>query len=74
VALEHGAERRPLISATPASAVVAGSRVRLSVTGFADGSTLRVSITGQQDFVVTTTNGSYTWDVFVPLSAPSQNI
>jgi len=26
VALEHGAERRPLISATPASAVVAGSR------------------------------------------------
>ena len=72
VALEHGAERRPLISATPASAVVAGSRVRLSVTGFADGSTLRVSITGQPDFVVTTSNGSYTWDTFVPPSAPSQ--
>jgi uncharacterized protein (TIGR03437 family) len=71
-ALEHGAERRPQISATPASAVVAGSRVRLSVTGFADGSTLRVSITGQPDFVVTTANGSYTWDTFVPLATPSQ--
>ena len=71
-ALEHGAQRRPLISTTPSNAVVAGSRLRLSVSGFADGSTLRVSITGQQDFLVTTVNGSYTWDTFVPLSAPSQ--
>src|SRR5205823_306100 len=72
VAAEHGAERRPLISSTPANAVAAGSRVRLSVTGFADGSTLRISITGQPDFVVTTANGAYSWDIFVPLSTPSQ--
>jgi uncharacterized protein (TIGR03437 family) len=74
VAVEHGAQRQPRISATPASAAVAGSRVRLSVTGFDDGSTLRVSITGQPDFVVTTSNGSYTWDTFVPLSTPSQTV
>src|SRR5260370_4471085 len=73
-AIEHGAQRRPQISTTPTGAVVAGSRLRLSVNGFADGSTLRVSISGQQDFVVTTVNGSYTWDAFIPLSAASQTI
>ena len=72
VATEHGAARRPAVSATPANTVVAGSRLRLSVTGFTDGATLRVSVTDQPDFVVTAANGSYIWETFVPLSAPSK--
>ncbi|HTM49071.1 MAG TPA: Ig-like domain-containing protein [Bryobacteraceae bacterium] len=71
-AAEHGAARRPAVSANPANTVVAGSRLRLSVTGFDDNSTIRVSITDQQDFVVTAANGSYIWETFVPLSAPSK--
>jgi uncharacterized protein (TIGR03437 family) len=72
VATEHGAARRPAVSSTPANTVVAGSRLRLSVTGFADGATLRVSVTDQPDFVVTAPTGSYIWETFVPLSAPSK--
>src|SRR5207249_6909556 len=34
--------------------------------------TLRVSVTDQPDFVVTTANGSYIWETYVPLSAPSK--
>jgi uncharacterized protein (TIGR03437 family) len=71
-ALEHGAARRPSVSSTPSSAVVAGSRLRLSITGFADQSTLRVSITDQADFVVSALNGAYSWETYVPLSAPSK--
>jgi len=52
--------------------VVAGSKLRLSVAGFADGAALRVSITDQPDFVVTAANGSYIWETYVPLSAPSK--
>ncbi|MDQ2901821.1 MAG: hypothetical protein M3Y07_18790, partial [Acidobacteriota bacterium] len=44
-AQEHVAPRQPAIVANPA-AVVAGSRLRLSVSGFDNGSTLRVSVTG----------------------------
>ena len=71
-AVEHGAARRPAVSSNPSGAVVAGSRLRLSVTGFTDGSPLRVSITEQPDFVVTAPNGSYSWETYVPLSAPSR--
>lgn len=73
VATEHGAQRSPAISATPSS-VVAGGRLRFSVTGFADGATLQISIAGQPDFMVTAANGSYTWDAYVPLSAQSKTI
>ena len=72
VATDHGAARRPSVTASPASVVVAGSRLRLSVTGFTDGASLRVSITDQPDFVVTAASGSYIWETFVPLSAPSK--
>ncbi|MGI8988632.1 MAG: Ig-like domain-containing protein [Bryobacteraceae bacterium] len=67
-AQEHAAPRQPAIVANP-GAVVAGSRLRLSVSGFDNGSTVRVSVTGQPDFLVTTPNGSYDWDVYVPASA-----
>src|SRR5262249_19060367 len=73
VATEHGAQRNPAISATPSS-VVAGSRLRFSVTGFADGATLQISIAGQPDFAVTAATGSYTWDAYVPLNAQNRMI
>lgn len=62
--------RRPAVLSTPAT-VVAGNRVRLSVGGFEPGTQLRISTTGQPDFVVMTTSGSYAWDVFVPATARS---
>ena len=72
VAVEHGAARRPAVSSNPSGVVVAGSRLRLSVTGFPDGSALRVSIADQADFVVPAPNGAYSWETYVPLSAPSR--
>ena len=62
--------RRPTVLSTPAT-VVAGNKVRLSAGGFEPGSQLRISVTGQPDFVVTTTSGSYAWDAFVPATARS---
>jgi hypothetical protein len=66
-------DRKPSVTATP-SAVVAGTRLRLTVGGFANGSTIKVSITGQPDFTVAAASGSYFWDAFVPLSAPTSTI
>lgn len=60
--------RQPVVTATPAS-VVAGSRVRLAVGGFDNGATVRVSISGQQDFVVKVESGAYAWDAAVPANA-----
>ncbi len=61
-------DRKPGISAAPGT-VAAGTRVRTTVAGFANGSTLRVSISGQPDFIVKTQTGSYFWDSFVPANA-----
>ncbi|MDQ6706086.1 MAG: Ig-like domain-containing protein, partial [Acidobacteriota bacterium] len=69
-AVEHAAERLPAVSANP-GAVAPGTRIRLSVTGFSNGSTLRVSVTGQPDFLVLTPSGSYDWEVYVPAAARS---
>lgn len=65
--------RKPNVQATPSS-VVAGSRVRLSAGGFAAGATLRVTVTGQSDFVVRTDTGAYTWEAFVPANATTATI
>ena len=51
--------------------MTAGSRARLAILGFPNNSTIRVSVAGQPDFTVTTANGAYTWDMFIPLSAKS---
>ena len=67
------APRVPLVTATP-SMVVSGTPVHLVIGGFAAGATLRVSQTGQADFVVTAANGSYAWDAFVPGSAASGTV
>jgi uncharacterized protein (TIGR03437 family) len=43
--------------------------VHISVAGFANGASVRVSQTGQADFVVTAPNGAYAWDAWIPASA-----
>ncbi|MBL0155900.1 MAG: Ig-like domain-containing protein [Bryobacterales bacterium] len=63
-------KRQPQVTATPA-VVTAGGRVRLAAGGFNAGSQLRVSVTGQPDFVVTAQQGSFAWEVAVPVSAAS---
>ena len=72
-AQERAAPKAPAVAAAPAT-VLAGGRARLAVSGFPDGATLRVSVSGQPDFLVTTTNGAYGWDLFVPLSAKSGSL
>ena len=62
--------RQPLVTAAPAS-VLSGTPVHLIAGGFNSGATVRVSQTGQPDFLVTVVNGAYAWDVHVPAAAPS---
>lgn len=61
--------RQPLVTATPAT-VAAGGVVRLVAGGFPNGAALRVSQTGQPDFLVTVEQGFYAWEVRVPAAAP----
>jgi len=72
-AVEHASPRSPAVIAFP-PAVSAGGRARLAVLGFANNSTLRVSITGSPDFVVTAANGAYRWEMAIPLSAKSATV
>ncbi len=65
--------RQPLVTATPA-AVRAGTSAHLVLGGFANGATVRVSQTGQADFLVTPANGTYAWDSWVPASATAGTI
>jgi len=69
-AQEHAAAKTPGLIVSPAT-LSAGSRARFAIVGFPNNSTIRVSVTGQPDFTVTTANGAYTWDMFIPLSAKS---
>ena len=69
-AKEHPAPKTPGLIVSPAT-VPAGSRARFAIIGFPANSTIRVSITGQPDFTLTTANGAYTWDMFLPLSTRS---
>lgn len=69
-AKEHPASKVPGLIVSPA-ALPAGSRARFAVVGFPNNSTLRVSMAGQPDFLVTTANGAYSWDMFIPLTAKS---
>ncbi len=62
--------RQPLVTATPGS-VLSGTPVHLVVGGFNNGATVRVSQSGQPDFLVTVANGAYAWDVQVPGASPN---
>ena len=65
--------RNPTVFALPSSAV-AGSRIRLAAGGFPENSNLRVSVTGQPDFLVRTANGSYSWEAWIPANSPTRII
>ena len=65
--------RVPVVTATPSS-VLSGSFVHLTVGGFDNNTSVRVSITGQPDFLATLSGGAYTWDVYVPPSASSGTV
>ena len=69
-ATEHASAKTPGVIVSPAAAS-AGTTAHFAIVGFPNGGTIRVSITGQPDFTVTTANGAYSWDVFIPLSAKS---
>ena len=69
-AKEHAAAKTPGLIVSPAT-VSAGSTARFAIVGFPNNSTIRVSITGQPDFTVTTANGAYLWDMFIAISAKS---
>lgn len=70
VTLKH---RTPAVTATP-NPVTAGGRVRLAAGGFASGSHLRISVTGQPDFTVAAPRGSFAWETAVPASAASSTV
>ena len=72
-AREHAVEQRPAVTVTPGSAL-AGSRVRLTVSGFQPNASIRVSITGQPAFVVTAANGAYSWEIYIPLNARAATV
>ena len=67
-AVPHLNARKPAVSALPGR-VAPGGRVRLSVSGFALGTKVVVSQTGQPDFQVTVPAGGYSWDIVVPANA-----
>lgn len=72
-ATAHERERRPSVNASP-NPVAAGSKVRITVSGFPNGSTLRVSMTGRPDFEVRAETGAYSWENVVPATAPSGTV
>jgi uncharacterized protein (TIGR03437 family) len=72
VAQSQPAAKVPGVVAPPS--ISAGGRARLAVVGFANNSTIRVSVTGEPDFLVTTANGAYSWDMFIPLTAASGTV
>ncbi|HEU0120050.1 MAG TPA: hypothetical protein VFQ91_05950 [Bryobacteraceae bacterium] len=65
--------RKPTISIQPAIAA-AGSRIRLAAGGFPDNSVLRVSQTGQPDFLVRVANGAYAWDAWIPADSATRTV
>jgi len=65
--------RTPTVIVSPPS-ITAGGTAQIAVIGFANNSTLRVSLTGQPDFMVNTTNGAYSWSIYVPLTAATQTL
>jgi uncharacterized protein (TIGR03437 family) len=69
-AKEHPAAKTPGLIVSPATAY-AGSRARLAIVGFPSNSTIKVSVTGQPDFTITTTDGAYGWDMYFPLNSKS---
>jgi uncharacterized protein (TIGR03437 family) len=73
-AVEHPTPKAPPgVVITPTS-IAAGGRAHLSIVGFPNNSTIRVSVSGEPDFLVTTANGAYSWDMFIPLASKSGTV
>ena len=74
VAVEHATPKAPPgVSIAPAS-MAAGGRAHVAIVGFPNNSAIRVSVTGQPDFVVAAANGAYSWDMFIPLGSKSGTV
>jgi uncharacterized protein (TIGR03437 family) len=67
------APKIPAVIVAPA-VISAGTRARLAVAGFPNGSTIQVSVTGQPAFNITTATGAYSWEMYLPLSSTSQTL
>lgn len=72
-AVEHAAPKSPGVIVSPAS-LTGGGLSRVAIVGFPNNSTIRVSVTGQPDFVVTTASGAYSWEMFFPLSSANATL
>jgi len=70
-AVEHPTPKAPPGVAITPTSIAAGGRAHLAIVGFPNNSTIRVSVSGQPDFLVTTANGAYSWDMFIPLASKS---
>jgi hypothetical protein len=67
-AVEHLNPKVPSVTVAPSS-VLPGTKVHFSIAGFNNGASLRVSQTGQQDFLITVPAGAYSWDAFIASNA-----
>jgi uncharacterized protein (TIGR03437 family) len=65
----QAAPKTPAVLVAPAT-VTAGGHAVFAIAGFPNNSTVRVSVTGEPDFLVTTANGAYGWDTYIPLASP----
>ncbi len=72
-AVEHLLPRTPTITANPTS-VLTGNRLHISISGFVNNAALRVSQSGQADFLVTAVNGAYSWDTYISSSAAAGSV
>jgi len=72
-AVEHFNPLNPSITAVPAT-VAPGGKVHISISGFAFGSSLAVSATGQSNFIVTAPGGEFGWDMVVPATAKAGTV
>jgi uncharacterized protein (TIGR03437 family) len=73
-AVEHPTPKAPPGVVITPSSIAAGGRAHLAIIGFPNNSTIRVSVSGQPDFLVTTANGAYSWDMFIPLASKSGSV
>ncbi len=67
------APKVPAVAVAPPT-VSAGGQVVFAIAGFPNNSTVRVSMTGRSDFLVTTANGAYSWNMYIPLSATAGTV
>jgi uncharacterized protein (TIGR03437 family) len=67
------APKVPAVVVAPTTVSVGGVVV-FAIAGFPNNSTVRVSMTGRSDFLVTTANGAYSWNMYIPLSSTAGTV